>query len=135
MNSQILAVARQCVAASENNTLSFPAQLGLLAEAGIEGYYVDFRQGVRIFHLPDGGALELPAHKTDTPIAAAFTPSGVEAAVRRAQAGTPGYTYQGFCREAMAAGCAGYLVSLPGKRVVYFGRTAETHVEHFPKAP
>jgi hypothetical protein len=33
----------------------------------------------------------------------------------------------------MAAGCAGYIVSFLGRRVVYFGRTAETHVEHFPK--
>ncbi|HEY4371422.1 MAG TPA: DUF1398 family protein [Burkholderiales bacterium] len=135
MNPNVAAVARACNEGTENNTLSFPAQLGRLAEAGIEGYYVDFRQGVRIFHLPDGSALELPAHKVDANIAAAFTPAGVEAAVRRAQAGGADYTYQGFCLEAMASGCAGYVVSLPGRRVVYFGRTAETHVEHFPPAP
>mgnify|MGYP000402610447 CR=1 FL=1 len=35
--------------------------------------------------------------------------------------------------KAKAAGCAGYMVSFLGKRVVYFGRTAEVHVEHFPK--
>lgn len=35
------------------------------------------------------------------------------------------------CHSA-AAGFEGYLVSLPGRRAVYFGRTAETHVEHFP---
>lgn len=34
----------------------------------------------------------------------------------------------------MAAGCAGYLVSLPGRRVVYYGRTGETHVELIPAA-
>lgn len=33
----------------------------------------------------------------------------------------------------MAAGCAGYLVSFLGRRVVYFGRTAEIHIEEFPK--
>jgi len=32
-----------------------------------------------------------------------------------------------------AAGCAGYLVSFLGRRVLYFGRSAGTHVEHFPK--
>ena len=36
-------------------------------------------------------------------------------------------------RKVMAAGCAGYMVSFLGKRVLYFGRTAETHVEHFPR--
>jgi hypothetical protein len=26
----------------------------------------------------------------------------------------------------------GYLVSFPGRRVLYFGRTGETHAEHLP---
>jgi len=34
--------------------------------------------------------------------------------------------------QVKAAGCAGYLVSFLGRRVVYYGRSAETHVEHFP---
>ena len=55
--------------------------------------------------------------------------------MREAQANAPGYTYLGFCSKVRAAGCAGYLVSFLGKRVVYYGRTAETHVELFPKAP
>ena len=45
----------------------------------------------------------------------------------------PGYTYLGFCRKAMAAGCAAYMVSFRGRRAVYAGRDAEMHVEHFPK--
>lgn len=32
-----------------------------------------------------------------------------------------------------ALGCAGYIVSFIGRRVLHFGRTAETHVEHFPQ--
>jgi uncharacterized protein YbcV (DUF1398 family) len=53
--------------------------------------------------------------------------------VREAQDNAPGYTYAGFCAKVEAAGCAGYMVSFLGKRVVYFGRTAQTHVEHFPQ--
>ena len=49
-----------------------------------------------------------------------------------AQTLAPGYTYKGFCAKARAAGCAGYIVSFTGRRAVYFGRTAEIHVEHFP---
>ena len=45
----------------------------------------------------------------------------------------PGYTDAGFCAKVMAAGCAGYIVSFSGRRAVYFGRTAETHVEYFPQ--
>jgi len=53
-------------------------------------------------------------------------------AIREAQQMIPGYSYNKFCAKVMDAGCAGYLVSLIGKRVVYYGRTGEIHTEHFP---
>jgi uncharacterized protein YbcV (DUF1398 family) len=71
-------------------------------------------------------------HKADAPVAATFDSRTLQAAIREAQTGAPGYTYAGFCMKAIAAGCAGYLVSFLGKRVTYFGRTGETHVELFP---
>ena len=68
--------------------------------------------------------------------------SGVRAAIREAQKLVPGYTYAGFCAKVMAAGCAGYIVSMLGRRVLYFGRTetsdascAEIHVELLPPQP
>jgi uncharacterized protein YbcV (DUF1398 family) len=67
------------------------------------------------------------------PIAGSFGISAVQAAIREAQQLVPGYTYAGFCAKVMAAGCAGYIVSFVGRRAVYFGRTAETHIEHFPQ--
>jgi len=66
-------------------------------------------------------------------VAPVFDASVVADAVREAQTQAPGYTYRGFCKKVKAAGCAGYMVSFLGKRVVYFGRTGETHVEHFPR--
>jgi uncharacterized protein YbcV (DUF1398 family) len=57
----------------------------------------------------------------------------IKDAIREAQALVPAYTYKGFCDKIKRAGCAGYLVSFLGRRVLYFGRTAETHVEHFPQ--
>ena len=56
----------------------------------------------------------------------------MQAAIREAQQQVPGYTYKGFCEKAVLAGCAGYVVSFSGRRALYVGRTAETHVEHFP---
>lgn len=56
----------------------------------------------------------------------------VKSAIREAQALVPGDTYIGFCDNVMRAGCAGYLVSFPGRCVLYFGRTGETHTEYFP---
>jgi uncharacterized protein YbcV (DUF1398 family) len=38
----------------------------------------------------------------------------------------PGYTYMGFCAKVAQAGCAGYVVSLLGRRMLYYGRTCET---------
>jgi uncharacterized protein YbcV (DUF1398 family) len=59
----------------------------------------------------------------------------IKVALREAQALVPGYSYQGFCDKVVAAGCAGYLVSIVGRRVLYYGRTGETHTEYFPGSP
>lgn len=66
------------------------------------------------------------------PVAAAFDKGAVQAAIQKAQQMVPGYTYPGFCRKVMAAGCAGCIESSSGRRALYVGRTAETHVEDFP---
>jgi uncharacterized protein YbcV (DUF1398 family) len=58
----------------------------------------------------------------------------VREAIREAQQAAESYTYKGFCDKVAGAGCAGYLVSFPGRRVLYFGRTGETHTEYFPGA-
>ena len=66
-------------------------------------------------------------------VAAQFDPAGVASQVKWAQANPPDYSYEAFCKNVKAFGCAGYMVSFSGRRVLYFGRTAETHVEHFPR--
>ena len=85
------------------------------------------------YFLPDGDSVVLPTRRGAGPIAATMDVAGVQAAIKEAQQLVPGYTYAGFCAKVMAAGCAGYIVSFTGRRAVYFGRTAETHVEHFPQ--
>lgn len=133
MNAQQQTIAIECSKASEEDRMSFPEVIGRLSEAGIEGYSADLLRSVKVYYLPDGSTLDVASFEVSSPVAAAFDAGGVEAAVRKAQAGGPAYSYAGFCREVMAAGCMGYLVSILGRRVVYFGRTAETHVEHFPQ--
>ena len=99
---------------------------------GFESYLVDYRRAVAIYYLSDGDSVELPTHRIEETVARAFDATAVQAAIREAQQLAPGYTYLGFCRKTAAAGCAGYIVSFSGRRALYFGRTAETHVEHFP---
>jgi uncharacterized protein YbcV (DUF1398 family) len=123
-------VAEACAKGSEDGSLDFPKQIGMLSAAGIEGYYCDLRGASKRYYLPDGAALDVEAFRHDVPVPGRFDADAVESAVRQSQAGA--IDYAAFCRRIMAAGCPGYLVSILGRRVVYFGRTAETHVEHFP---
>ncbi len=132
MSAQQRAIAEDCTKASEEDRMSFPQILGALSNAGIEGYFADLRRAVKVYYLPDGDSVEIATGAATPAVAEAFDATGIAAAVRWAQSAAAGYTYKGFCDRVMAAGCMGYLVSLPGRRAVYFGRTGETHVEHFP---
>jgi uncharacterized protein YbcV (DUF1398 family) len=135
MDSRLTKVAETCLEGAESGAMTFPQIVGTLMKEGFEGYAIDFRRATATYYLSDGDSVELPTHRAETPIAAAFDVGSVQAAIREAQQLVPGYTYAGFRRKVMAAGCAGYFVSLLGRRVLYFGRTAETHVELFPPQP
>lgn len=126
------AVARSCLDAAEGNTMSFPQIVGALSEAGFESYAIDFRRATASYYLPDGESVALATHRVAAPVAPVFDTERMQAAIREAQQQVAGYTYRGFCEKAALAGCAGYIVSFSGRRAVYFARTAETHVEHFP---
>ncbi len=130
----VKAVVIACTRASEENRMSFPEVVMKLMEAGVESYFCDFRRATKTYYLPDGEYFEVPAEKLAVQPGQEFRRAGVEAAIREAQANKPDYTYKGFCEKVLAAGCVGYIVSLAGRRAVYFGRTAETHVEMFPGA-
>ncbi|MEQ8390491.1 MAG: DUF1398 family protein [Thalassospira sp.] len=130
-NSQ-KSVAQTCLNGAEDGTMTFPEIVGTLMQAGFESYAVDFRRSLAVYYLADGQSVEFPTHKAGSPVAADFNRDAIMSAIREAQQLIPGYTYKGFCAKVAAAGCAGYIVSFSGRRALYLGRTAETHVEHFP---
>jgi len=132
MDAQQKAIAETCLQGAETGSMAFPQIVMTLMAAGFESYAIDFRRGTATYYLPDGDALELLAPAVLGTVAQGFDPATVAAAVREAQANAPGYTYLGFCSKIRAAGCAGYIVSFLGNRVVYFGRSAAIHVEVFP---
>jgi uncharacterized protein YbcV (DUF1398 family) len=132
MDEHKKSVARICLEGAEGNTMTFPQVVGTLMREGFEGYAIDFRRALATYYLPDGDSVELPAHKLDVPIAPTFDAMPIQAAIKEAQQLVPGYTYRSFCNKVVSAGCAGYIVSFSGRRALYIGRTAETHVEHFP---
>jgi len=127
-------VARSCLEGAESGAMTFPEIVAALMEAGFDGYAVDLRRAVAAYYLPHGEAVELAAAPTPEPVAKSFDAAVVREAIREAQTLAPGYSYRGFCAKVAAAGCAGYVVSFPGRRVLYYGRSAETHTEFFPHA-
>jgi len=132
MDTRLVEIATACLRSAEDNTLTFPQIIGTLMGEGFESYTVDFRRRAAIYYRADGDSVELKTTVEHGPVAEAFDAATVQAAIREAQALVPGYTYRGFCAKVTAAGCTGYVVSFPGRRAVYSGRTAETHVERFP---
>ena len=133
MDADRIAIAQDCLRAAHDGSLAFPEIVGKLIAAGFEGYTVDYRRNSQTFYLPDGESADLDMPPSPGAVAAVFDMAAVARLVRWAQANGPDYGYEGFCEKVKAAGCAGYLVSFLGRRVVYFGRSAETHVEHFPR--
>ncbi len=133
MDAERISIAETCLHAAHDGSLSFPEIVGKLIAAGFESYAVDYRRNSQTFYLPDGDSAVLDMQRSAGSVAAAFDAAEIERLVRWAQANPADYSYVAFCETAKAAGCEGYFVSFLGRRVVYFGRTAETHVEHFPK--
>lgn len=133
MDAERISIAETCLNAAHNGSLSFPEIIGKLIDAGFEGYTVDYRRNSQTYYLPDGDSVTMDMQPSASNVAAAFDATEIERLVRWAQANPADYSYVAFGEKAKDAGCAGYLVSFLGRRVVYFGRTAETHVEYFPK--
>ncbi|PNG25685.1 DUF1398 domain-containing protein [Methylocella silvestris] len=133
MDAERISIAETCLHAAHDGSLSFPEIVGKLIAAGFEGYAVDYRRNSQTCYLPDGDSATMDLQPSAGKVAAAFDAAEVERLVRWAQADPADYSYVAFSEKVKGAGCAGYLVSFLGRRVVYFGRTAETHVEHFPK--
>ena len=133
MNAEETHAIQACVQGALSGEVTFPEIVRTLAEIGIERYHADYSRQEITYYLRDGDSLVVatlhPAHA----MAVEFSASAVEAAVRQSQRNE--HTYLDFIRKTMAAGCVGYFVQITGRRVIYFGRNGESHVEHFPPIP
>jgi uncharacterized protein YbcV (DUF1398 family) len=120
------------MAETQAGKLVFPEVVRRLTEAGVESYFCDLATGQETFYLSDGQThlekMTLPL----APIAEKFSSPELVAAIRGAQADT--IRYPEFMKRSAAAGVIAYWAFLAGKKVVYFGRKGEAHVEEFPRA-
>lgn len=131
MHAHIVAVLEDCTTGSDEERVTFPEVVGKLMKAGIERYHADLQRSEKTYYLPNGESHLMPTHVIDEMPAMVFDPSGIDAAVRAIQTGH--IKYIEFCRRVMRAGCVAYIVSLVGRRAVYYSRTGEMHVEYFPQ--
>ncbi len=125
-------VVHEMTRASDEERILFPQVVAALAGAGVERYHADLVKATKTYYWPDGRHQEVVCHGSSAP-AKDFDAAAVEAAVRDSQQGK--ILYRVFCERIAAAGCAGYFVSLAGRRATYYGRSSATHVELFPGAP
>jgi uncharacterized protein YbcV (DUF1398 family) len=117
--------------ATQQGKMTFPQVVKGLLEVGVESYLVDFAAKRKTHYLADGTTETEAMILEPGPIAAEFNGAGLVAAIRGAQADT--VRYPEFVKRSAAAGVIGYWAFLTGKRVIYFGRKGEQHIEEFPK--
>lgn len=134
MNSQVLdtEAIREVLRESQRGELIFPEVVRRMLEAGVESYLVDVARAEDVVYLRDGSTLTVNMDMALDPVADNFAELAVVEAIRVAQKDE--IRYPEFMRRASAAGVVAYWAFLIGRKVIYFGRKGEFHVEHFPGA-
>ena len=130
MNSEIiLEVATNTL----SGAMSFPDAVGKLMGAGVEFYHVDYVRLRKTCYSAEGNTVTTPiALEGLPPVASELDLSALRANILDSQRNNQ--PFREFTRRAMAGGVAGYIAFLRGKRVLYFGRNGEQHMEWFPGA-
>lgn len=133
MNAEQESVIQECARGAMSGQITFPTIVERLAAIKVERYHADYTRQELTYYFSDGNSQVVPSPHPAHETAAEFSSASVEAAVRQSQRNE--HTYPEFIRKTMNAGCVGYFVQITGRRVIYFGRTGESHTEHFPPAP
>lgn len=126
-----LEVLRQTVEGALKGTLKFPQIVGMLLSENVEAYHVDFVKAENRYYNAQGESHIVHLPQKFPTAAADFSATAVSAAIKKSQQGQ--IDYQTFIKEVLDAGCVYYIAYLAGKRVIYFGRNGDHHIEHFPK--
>ena len=132
METKIIEALQECTDGSDQERITFPEVVMKRMQAGVERYHADLLRAEKIYYLLSGESLRVAAGPIEATPANDFVAAGVEAAVRAIQ--HQKIQYREFCERIAQAGCVGYMVSLAGRRAVYYGRSGESYVEPFPTA-
>jgi len=130
VDQRVRDVGEEALQGSNSGRLHFGQVVGMLLNAGIESYQIDYRAHRATYYMPYGDTFAIEQPGGDAGIGATFDVGAIKAAILQAQCGE--VMYPEFKRLSQAAGCVGYFVWLAGRRVTYFGRDGDIHVERFP---
>ncbi len=126
-----ISLVKDLVSRSAQGTIGFPEVVTALTKEGFESYHVDIGRSENRFYLPAGEShVETMPLKYPMP-AMQFSALQVKAAILDIQKGR--IKYKEFMEKIIAAGTVYYIVYLSGKRVIYFGREGDFHIELFPQ--
>lgn len=121
----------EIIQGSLENTMTFPQVVGKLMAEGMESYHVDLVRGENRYYMPSGETHVQAVPFKHPKAAEKFSAAQVGSAVKNIQTGK--IDYKEFLHQIMEAGTVYYITYLSGKRVIYFGREGDFHIEHFPK--
>ncbi len=128
MNNQLITAAAD---ATLHTGKPFPQIVGMLIEAGVELYHVNYLALRKTIYSGEGAVVSLPIPIEGlSQVAADFDAAALRANILDSQQN--GQTWRGFTVRAMNGGVQGYFAFLRGKCVTYFGRQGDQHTEWFP---
>ncbi|GLS57257.1 hypothetical protein GCM10007886_54430 [Methylobacterium gregans] len=102
---------------------------GAFGAIGVERFHVDLVRGETTVYQGDYTAV-LPADAPAKRPAPRFWASGIEGALIGTDAGS--YTWPAFCGLVLEARCAGFIVSLFGRRALFYGEAGEVLTKDGP---
>ncbi len=127
-----IAVIQEIMYQSLAGTITFPQVVGKLLNEGIEAYHVDLILGENRYYQANGEAHVEPTPFEHSIAAQTFSSIEVAFAIKSIQIGQ--IDYQEFLRKILAAGTVYYIAYLSGRKVIYFGRNGDLHIEPFSTA-
>ena len=115
------AIYRAARDAGEGN-MTFAELAGKFGALSVERFHVDLVRGETTVYQGNYVAV-LPAYAPAQRPAPKFSATDIELALIGTEAGAS--TYPTFCGLVLAAGCVGFIVSIIGRRVLYYGAAGE----------
>ena len=125
-----VSVAEECTLLSDEGRISFPEVVQKLLKAQIELYYADLLAESKTYYSKNSVCTIASKEHGSRVVAEEFHAEEVKAAIRESQSAQ--IKYQEFLKKIRHAGVISYMVFLKGRKVIYFGRKGEQHIEQFP---